>query len=81
MSDDTSADEVRLTGRSGLRAYYQNMLDRFGTTDSALAGLAINAALAAPGIVAWYALDGWLGGLGLAWAALNIAAIVKWGLE
>lgn len=81
MSDDPPADEVRLTGRSGLRAYYDNMLERFGTTESALAGVLINGGLAGFGFVAWYLVDGWLGGVGLAWALLNLAAIVKWGLE
>lgn len=81
MSDDTPGDgEVDLHGRSGLQRYYQTVKEDWSVTKP-LAGLFINLGLAGFGAIAYAAFTGWPAYLGLVWAAINLAGIIKWVFE
>lgn len=81
MSDDTSPTTIPTSKRERLVYSITNLVDDFGQTTNPLVGVAVNVGLALPGLVGAYALDGWMAGVALTWAIINLAGILKWVIE
>lgn len=77
----TDADDVAEWTQYGpfgrLRHSVGNLFDEFGSVDSLLVGTILNAAIAVPGVLAWYAFDGVPAVLGAAWAILHLIFIAR----
>lgn len=79
-ADDLDPD-VPATGSSGLQRSLSNLISQFGQTDSVAFGLTVNTGTALIGLVVWYYTSGVVAALALAWAVLNLLAIVRWVIE
>lgn len=71
-------DELSRSGQHDLVTSLSNLHRKFGSTEKPLLGLAVNAGLAAIGIVGVLLTSGILEVVAAAWAGLNILGIVKW---
>jgi hypothetical protein len=85
MTRDDNANDFDGVGSMGkierIRYSVGNNIERWGQTDSPVYGLLISLALASIGVAAWAVGDGWVAGIGVAWAILNLVGPVKWVMQ
>lgn len=78
MTSSEEYDDPTPNGLEQIRFVVGNLWEDFGSTSSALFGLAINVALGSLGVLVYALADGVLAFAGIVWALIHVFAIVSW---